>query len=171
MTGRGSPGGLTGTGNVEEIGETHASAANFQFSRHKNLLRIKTVSSIESLRGRNMKRRRILTLFAGAALSAPGLLQGQISDPQEHIAWVGQVLKRMLTIRHGMTREQLLTVFTVEGGLYDSLHRTFVSKDCPYFKVDVVFETTGGSVQNDSENAQDRIQTISRPYLQFSVID
>lgn len=118
-----------------------------------------------------MNRRRILTLFAGAALSAPGLLQAQIPDPQEHIAWVEQVLKRMLTIRHGMTRERLLTVFAVEGSLSDSVHRTFVSKDCPYFKVDVVFEATGRSGQNDSENAQDRIQTISRPYLQFSDLD
>jgi hypothetical protein len=46
----------------------------------------------------------------------------------------------METIKPGMTREELLKVFATEGGLSTGLNRTFVSRDCPYFKVDVEFE-------------------------------
>jgi hypothetical protein len=42
-----------------------------------------------------------------------------------------------------MTRETPLTVFTTEGGLSTGLVRTFVSRDCPYFKVDVEFQAAG----------------------------
>ena len=59
--------------------------------------------------------------------------------------WVAQALKRMQTIKPGMTREALLTVFTTEGGLSTGLQRTFVSRDCPFFKVDVEFQAVGRS--------------------------
>jgi hypothetical protein len=45
----------------------------------------------------------------------------------------------METIKTGMTRSTLLTVFTTEGGLSTVSHRTYVSRECPYFKVDVEF--------------------------------
>jgi hypothetical protein len=60
-----------------------------------------------------------------------------------HTAWVAESLKRMQTIKPGMTRADLLKVFTTEGGLSTGLQRTFVSQDCPYFKVDVEFEVVG----------------------------
>jgi hypothetical protein len=61
----------------------------------------------------------------------------------DHVVWVEQSLRRMQTIMPGMTRETLLTVFTTEGGLSTGLQRTFVSRDCPYFKVDVEFRAVG----------------------------
>jgi hypothetical protein len=60
------------------------------------------------------------------------------------------------------------------------IHRswgTFVSRGCPYFKVDVTFhratgpssDTRGKDVLRDLDN--DVIASISRPYLEFSVLD
>jgi hypothetical protein len=60
-----------------------------------------------------------------------------------HVAWVGQVLKQIQTIKPGMTRTDLLRVFATEGGVSTPLHRTFVNRDCPYFKVDVEFRAVG----------------------------
>jgi hypothetical protein len=83
----------------------------------------------------------------------------------------------MQTIKPGMTRTDLLKVFTTEGGLSTPLHRTFVSRDCPYFKVDVEFQAVGrlsrdvnGQVTS-SGGGGDKIVKISRPYLQFSISD
>jgi hypothetical protein len=56
--------------------------------------------------------------------------------PSDHVAWVAQCLRRMETIKRGMNRHQLLSVFTTEGGLSTGLRRTFVSQDSPYFKVE-----------------------------------
>jgi len=91
------------------------------------------------------------------------------AEQQAHIAWVEGVLRHMLTIKPGMTRKQLLEVFTTEGGLSNRLHRTYVSIECPDFKVDVEFEAVGPSApdRNMGESDQDRITKISTPYLAF----
>ena len=49
----------------------------------------------------------------------------------------------MLEIKPGVTTGTLLTIFTTEGGLSTRLRQTFVSRDCPYFKVDVDFQAAG----------------------------
>jgi hypothetical protein len=72
-----------------------------------------------------------------------------------------------------MTREELLGVFTVEGGLSTPMHRTFVSRDCPYFKVNVEFRRAAARPERDwrDEDPSDVILTISGPYLQFGHYD
>lgn len=89
----------------------------------------------------------------------------------------GAMLSAHGNIHSGMTRQQLLTVFTVEGGLSNGLHRTFVSRDCPYFKVDVTFRPEGRPERDSDgrvtlvEDSRDVIVSISRPYLQLSILD
>jgi hypothetical protein len=54
------------------------------------------------------------------------------------------------------------------------LRQTFVSRDCPYFKVDVDFQAVGdedGVRAALLEDGRDVIRTISRPYLQFTIAD
>jgi hypothetical protein len=95
------------------------------------------------------------------------------SETDEHLRWVAEDLKRMKTIRAGMTREQLLSVFTKEGGLSTRWRRTYVSKHCMYFKVDVEFRA-GGSAEKQSnvgEGPDDVIVKISRPYLDYAAVD
>jgi hypothetical protein len=119
-----------------------------------------------------MQRFRVLVLLAGAALGS-----ANAQSNNEHVAWVVKALMRMQTIKPGMTRENLLTVFTTEGGISTGLHRTFVSRDCPYFKVDVDFQAAGRPDRDDDgrvtlvEGSQDVIVKISRPYLEFSILD
>jgi hypothetical protein len=120
---------------------------------------------------------RVLTLLTIAAASQKSSQAVQPPSAKDHAGWVVQVLMRMQTIKPGMTREKLLTVFTTEGGLSTGLRRTYVSKDCPYFKVDVEFQAVGRPGRDESgrvtmiEGAQDIILKISQPYLQFSILD
>jgi hypothetical protein len=127
-----------------------------------------------------MERRKVIRLLAGAglggfALNAPAQVQGQ--GRTEHLAWVSDVLKQMQTITQGMSRERLLTVFTTEGGLSTGVQCTYVSRECPYFKVSVEFDAVGRSNRDDAghvtlvEDPRDIIKTISRPYLEFSIMD
>jgi len=125
----------------------------------------------------------LLAVLSGAAVG--GVISVRDMDQQsrlqafekDHTAWVAESLKRMQTIKPGMTRTDLLKVFTTEGGLSTGLQRTFVSQDCPYFKVDVEFEAVGrpnrdvnGRVTLE-EGSKDIIVKISRPYLEFSIMD
>jgi hypothetical protein len=58
--------------------------------------------------------------------------QDQALTRGDHIAWVADSLKKMQTIKPGMTRQDLLAVFTTEGGLSTREQRTYVSRDCQY---------------------------------------
>ena len=134
----------------------------------------------EDLKTPNPHRRSALVLCAGligGVLPQISSLKAQPGPVDGHVAWVSEVLKRMLTIKPGMTREALLKAFTTEGGLSTGLRRTFVSRDCPYFKVDIEFKAVGRPDRDDqgrvtlTEDPRDLIVTISRPYLAFSVMD
>lgn len=134
-----------------------------------------------------MQRRRAFVLLAAASVSGTNFLraspmpkQGRslLSDAfQTHVAWVAEVLKRIETIKPGMTRKRLLTVFTTEGGLSTGLQRTYVSQDCPYFKVDVEFQAVGRQGRDSDgrvtlvEGDDDLLLRISKPFLQFSISD
>src|ERR1700680_1869213 len=95
-----------------------------------------------------MVRRIVLfTLLSCIAIGLFALIQARSqageASSQDHVMWVADVLKRMQTIKPGMTRVDLLKVFTTEGGLSTGLQRTYVSRDCPMFKVDVQFKAVG----------------------------
>lgn len=129
-----------------------------------------------------MRRRSFTTgLVALAAVGSANALKGAGSGDtpgtRDHLAWVERVLVRMKKIKPGMTRGELLTVFTTEGGLSTALQRTYVSRDCPYFKVDVEFAAVGRPSRDSDgrvtrvESDKDRIVKLSRPYLDFSILD
>ena len=124
-----------------------------------------------------MHRRQAFVLVASATIGGVTALHAEANGSEGHVAWVGEVLQRIQTIKPGMTRETLLTVFTTEGGISTGLRRTFVSRDCPYFKVDVEFQAVGRPDRDENgrvtlvEGQQDIIVKISRPYLQFSITD
>jgi hypothetical protein len=124
----------------------------------------------------------VLILFLGFAnanlLSGPLTHStGQEKCQQEHLEWVAQALQKMQTIQPGMTRKDLLEIFTTEGGLSTGLQRTYVSQECPYFKVDVEFEAVGRPNRDKEgrvtlvEDNRDVIAKISRPYLHLSTMD
>ncbi len=83
---------------------------------------------------------------------------------------IEKVLRDVGEIKVGMTRADLLKVFTTEGGMFTSRSRKYVYRGCPYIKVDVEFDTAN-SKEPLRESATDKITAISRPYLEWSIID
>ena len=92
---------------------------------------------------------------------------------QEHTQWIDHVMRSIATIKPGMTRRDLFTVFSEEGGLSTSARRRYVYKHCPYIKVDVEFSPADVDASPDAttENPDDKIVKISRPYLEYSIMD
>jgi hypothetical protein len=96
---------------------------------------------------------------------------------QDHTEWIARSLKEMQTIKVGMTRRDLLMVFTTEGGLSTRTGRIYVYRECPNIKVDVEFNPvgppggTGTEEISPMESADDVITRISRPYLARSILD
>jgi hypothetical protein len=142
------------------------------------------LKSAQGAKGQQPMIQRLLVfgLFSIIAISvsSSALLRHPASEEpcaEDHQAWVTHSLVKMETIKPGMTREELLKVFTTEGGTSTGLHRTFASRDCPYFKVDVTFDAVGRPSHDSdgrdtlAEDNRDIIVTVSRPYLQFSIVD
>ena len=96
---------------------------------------------------------------------------------EENTKWVSDSLREMKTIEVGKTRADLLKVFITEGGLSTGLSRTYVYRKCPYIKVDVEFEAVERPARDAEgrvtlgESDKDTIKTISKPYLEWSVMD
>lgn len=84
---------------------------------------------------------------------------------------ISSVLRECQTIKPGMTRSNLLKIFTTEGGFWTARHRTFVYRGCPYIKVDVGFRLSDPMQNVLEEKPTDVIVKISKPYLDWSVID
>ena len=131
-----------------------------------------------------MSAHRLLFLGICLCLTMGGVISGgptktrrQNSAEMLHVEWVAESLQRMQTVKPGMTRADLLKVFTTEGGISTRLSSTYVYRECPYFKVDVEFEAVGRPARDRDgrvtlvESGRDIIKKISRPYLEFSEAD
>jgi hypothetical protein len=93
----------------------------------------------------------------------------RLQEAQKHSEWVAKSLKEIQTVKAGMTRADLLKVFTEEGGLSTRKWRTYAYHECPYIKVDVKFEPVADG--GNSESPDDKIVEISKPYLDWQILD
>ena len=96
---------------------------------------------------------------------APSFAAGSVDD--NLTKQISGILTECQKIKTGMTRADLLKVFTTEGGFSTQGWRTYVHSRCPYIKVDVEFAPT----KSGQEQPTDIITKISKPYLEWSVID
>ena len=97
----------------------------------------------------------LCVLSIGAVAQAESQMNGQMDA--EHTAWIVDVLNATQTIKTGMTRSDLMKVFTTEGGLPTTSRRTYVYRQCPYVKVDVRFAASS----RDQELPIDKIIELS----------
>jgi hypothetical protein len=116
----------------------------------------------------------------GSAFFRPAYSETANMNTQNHEAWLAGILQRMDAVKPGMTRADLLKVFRTDGQpsremlALARLHRTFISRDCPYFRVDVEFEPAAHPEWGIStiepppgfEDSRDVIQKISKPYVE-----
>lgn len=68
---------------------------------------------------------------------------------QQRTLWIAKVLRQIKAIHPGITRRDLESIMTHEGGLSTRQRERYVYKGCPYIKVDVVFAPTGADTEDD----------------------
>ena len=90
---------------------------------------------------------------------------------QERTKWISKTLRQIQKVQPGMRRKDLLKIFTTEGGLSNRLQRTYLYFECPYIKVDVHFKPANDTGNIVKEDPEDVIESISCPYLQWSIMD
>jgi hypothetical protein len=89
----------------------------------------------------------------------------------DFIKWLDALTKKAsLAARPGMTRGELLKTFAEEGGLSTRKHRQYVLKECRTIKVAVDFAPVGPA-NKFGESLDDKIVTVSAPFLQVAIFD
>lgn len=86
---------------------------------------------------------------------------------QDHTAWISAALSKMQTIKVGMSRAELTTVFATERRTLNNLPANVPLSPMPYIKVDVTFAASS----REEELLTDKIVRVSRPYLAWLVMD
>ena len=85
---------------------------------------------------------------------------------------IEKIIRESQQVKVGMTRADLLKVYTTEGGLSSRKWRRYAYRTCPYIKVDVEFEPVGDEKDLLTEKPADKITKISeRPFLELSIGD
>src|ERR1700704_3133061 len=132
------------------------------------------VKLLESRRYTMSRMASVITAAVFVLVLTISLLSAQTPQKsQGQTEWIASSLKEMEKIKVGMTRADLLKVFTTEGGLSTGLNRTYVYRDCSYIKVDVEFEAVGRPARGADgrvtpiEANEDVIKRISKPYLEW----
>ena len=118
-----------------------------------------------------MKRVAFCTLLLGVTVLLAQEQKPPSSDvEEEHTQWIASVIDSENSIRPGMTRKDLLELFTEEGGLSTRKRRTYVYRQCRYIKINVEFSAVG---EEDpfKELPGDKITKVSLPFLQYSIMD
>lgn len=77
-------------------------------------------------------------------------------------------MRSIATLKPGMTRRDLLRVFTTEGGIFPRKKQRYVYRHCPYIKVEVDFSPLDAA---EGPNPDDQIVTITQPFLEYSIMD
>jgi len=88
-------------------------------------------------------------------------------DEQAYRQRLEKSLASIQTIKLGMTRGDLLTLFKLDGGLQFTRMERYVHKQCPSIKVDVTFTPVGDT----DDRWHDRIESLSKPYLESPFSD
>jgi hypothetical protein len=111
----------------------------------------------------------LLAVVALGLLVAPSRASDEVD--KNLAKQMSDILTEWKKIIPGTTRAELLKVFTTEGGLSTAKHRTFVHRRCPYIKVDIDFTLSDPKQSIVDERSTDTVSKISRPYLEWSIID
>lgn len=87
----------------------------------------------------------------------------------EYARWILANLPELTSVRAGMTRKELLKVFTEEGGISSRQWQRYTYRKCQFVHVEVEFAPVGGP--GAATGPDDRITKISKPFLEPSIRD
>jgi hypothetical protein len=119
----------------------------------------------------------VIALGAVALFAKPANSPAQYETPgdeeQRHYAWLADRLQEAYRIKPGMSKADLLKVFTEDGGLMSLWPQRYVLRSCNLIKVDVEFDVPrSGTASTDlPPDTELKIRSISKPYLEPMFMD
>jgi hypothetical protein len=93
------------------------------------------------------------------------------SSPEECCAIVARAIDAVNKIKKDMLRSDVEKEFRLEGGLFSRNQTFYVYKNCPFIKIKVAFELDPSYKDFVTGSPKDRVLSVSKPYLEYSVTD
>ena len=119
----------------------------------------------------------VIALGAVCLFATPVSPAAQYKTPadeeQQHYVWLVGRLQETYRIKAGMSKADLLKVFTQDGGLMSLWpQQRYVLRSCNLIKVDVEFDVPRGTASTDlPPDTELKIKSISKPYLEPMFMD
>jgi hypothetical protein len=86
--------------------------------------------------------------------------------------WMAKVMRQIDTIKPGMHRADLATLFVGDGGLnFFGPSDRYVFKECRLIKIDVRFKSSAATPAESTFRPNDVIEFVSKPYLEYPFAD
>lgn len=98
-------------------------------------------------------------------------LPAQTANDQAHQQWLEERYKEATSIKAGMTRADLLTLFEEDGGLQRIPAARYVLKGCRLIQIEVKFDAKYGVDYQPMPDENLRIVEVSKPYLARMALD
>ena len=92
---------------------------------------------------------------------------------KDYTRWVESCLKDFESVKVGMTRGQVESKLSMDGGLQGVSPVRFVHPACGYFKVDVQFEYKRNAADQNRAilDKADKVTKVSKPYIERPFFD
>lgn len=113
----------------------------------------------------------LLFIFISVFLILFAIYAEDIKYDKDLTQKIQKIIEDINSIKPEMTRADLLKIFTTEGGLSTRTFQRYIYKACPYIKVDVEFKPVGNEENKLSQNIEDIIIKISKPFLEFTIMN
>jgi hypothetical protein len=110
----------------------------------------------------------VLLITARVLAQEVGIDRPDLKIDREHTQWIDHVMRSIATLKPGMTRRDLLRVFTTEGGIFTRKKQRYVYRHCPYIKVEVDFSPLDAAQEPSPD---DQVANITQPFLEYSIMD
>ncbi|HYX27695.1 MAG TPA: hypothetical protein VE863_03950 [Pyrinomonadaceae bacterium] len=113
-------------------------------------------------------------IFIAGLLTISGAqssFRGQSADDKASQQWLEQRYTEATSIKPGMSRADLLKLFTEDGGLQSIPAGTYVLRSCQLIKIAVKFDTKYGVEYKPTPDDKLKIIEVSRPYLERMAVD
>lgn len=86
-------------------------------------------------------------------------------------ALVARAIDAVNMLKEGMTRAEVERTFRTEGGLFSRNQTIYVFRDCPYIKVRINFTLDSDYKDFATGSPKDRVESVLKPYLEYSIAD
>jgi hypothetical protein len=119
----------------------------------------------------DIKSMKSIAIIMTIAMMATSVVANDIKENTSHAQWLTSCYEEILTIKPGMERKDLDSLFTPDGGISFRMAQTFLYKKANIIKIHVRFHMPDNTDLSAPYDPHDLIESVSYPFLEYPTGD